>query len=164
MLERGKELLTGSVAQPAESALGGSEESSADKLATSQTREPHMTLSSLGDIFVERSAETQVKKLLSDVATLRAWQSEARPSHQIRDAMAKLGPDWNVPQRAAGKKRAPGDIAADLEHEFLVFAKRLLLKTNPFSTTQSAAKPSSDKNLLESNTRRRKHSEVSTDL
>ena len=83
MLERGKELLTGSVAQPAESALGGSEESSADKLATSQTREPRMTLSSLGDMFAERSAETRVKKLLSDVAALRAWQSEAHLSHQV---------------------------------------------------------------------------------
>ena len=151
-------------AKPAESALGGSEDSSADKLATSQKREPRMKLSSLGDIFAERNAETRVKKLLSDVATLRAWQSEAHPSHKVRDAMAKLGSEWNVPQKAAGKKRAPRDIAADLEHELLAFAQRLLLKTNPFSSTGSVAKPSSDKTLLGSSTRRRTYSEISTDL
>ena len=151
-------------AKRAESVLDGNEDSSADKVATSQTREPRMTLSSLGDIFAERSAETRVKKLLSDVATLRAWQSEAHPSHQVRDAMAKLGSEWNVPQKAAGKKRAPHDIAADLEHEFLAFAQRLLLKTNPFSAPRNDAKPSSDKMLLGSSTRRRKHSEISTDL
>ena len=115
--------------------------SSAEKLASSPERDLHMTISSLADIFAQRSEETRVKKLLSDVATLRAWQTEAHASHKIRDAMTKLGSEWNVPQKAAGQKRLPPEIAADLEREFLAFAERLWNKKIPFASTRSAVKP-----------------------
>ena len=138
--------------------------SSAQKPATSSERDSHMTINSLHDIFAKRSEEARVKKLLTDVATLCAWQSDAHASNKIRDAMMKLGSEWNVPQYAAGKKRAPQDVAADLEHEFLAFAERLWNKSTPFSLTGSAVKLSPDNTVLERNTRRRKYSEQSFDL
>ena len=73
-----------------------------------------------------------MKKLLADVATLRAWQTEEPASNEKRDAMTKLGSKWNVPQKVAGKKRPPSEIAADLEREILAFAERLWHKKTPF--------------------------------
>ena len=140
-------------------------ESSAEKPATSPQCDSHMTISSLAHIFAQRSEETQVKKLLSDVATLRAWQTEEHASHKIRDAMTKLGSEWNVPQKAARKKRPPSEIAADLEREILAFAERLWHKKTPFfSSMESAVKPLPDNTLLEITKRRRKDSDTSTDL
>ena len=78
--------------------------SSVGKPAT-PPEEAHMTIANLADIFAARSHETRVKKLLSDVATLRAWQCEAHASHNIRDAMTKLGSEWKVPQKARGKNK-----------------------------------------------------------
>ena len=138
--------------------------SSAEQPAPSPERDPHMTINNVDDIFAKRSEEARVKKLLTDVAALRAWQSEAHASHKIRDAMMKLGSEWNVPQKAAGKKRAPQDVAADLEREFLAFAERLWNETTAFSSTGSAVKPSPDNTLLGRTTRRRKYSEQSVDL
>ena len=134
--------------------------SSAEQPSTAPERDPRMTIKSLDDIFAKRSEEPRVKKLLTDVATLRAWQSEASASNKLRDAMMKLGSIWNVPQKAAGKKRAPQDVSADLEHEFLAFAERLWNRRTPFSSTESAVKPSL-KNTLPKRIRRRirhKHS------
>ena len=138
--------------------------SSAEQPATSPERDPHMTINSLDDIFAKRSEEPGVKKLLTDVATLRAWQSEAHASNKIRDAMMKLGSEWNVPQKAVGKKRAPQDVSADLEREFLAYAERLRNKKTLFSSIGSAVKPSPENTLLERTTRRRKYSEQSVDL
>ena len=128
----------GSAEQPGPSALFAvarerqGNASSAEKPGTSPQCDPHMTIISLAHIFAQRSEETRVKKLLSDVATLRAWQTEEHASHKIRDAMTKLGSEWNVPQKAAGKKRPPSEIAADLEREILAFAERLWHKKSPF--------------------------------
>ena len=126
------------------SASSAEKPASAEKSARSPERVPDMTLSTLCDIFADRSEETRVKQFLCDVATLRAWQSQAHPSNKIRDAMTKLGSKWNVPQKAARKKRAPQDLASDLEQEFLAYAQRLWKKSNPFSKKRSAGKPPSD--------------------
>ncbi len=126
------------------SASSAEKPASAEKSARSPERVPDMTLSTLCDIFAERSEETLVKQFLRDVATLRAWQSQVHPTHKIRDEMTKLGSKWNVPQKAARKKRAPQDLASDLEQEFLAYAQRLWKKSNPFSKKRSAGKPSSD--------------------
>ena len=131
--------------------------SSAEQPPTSPEYDPRMTIDSLNDIFAKRSEEAPVKRLLTDVATLRAWQSETPASHKTRDAMMKLGSVWNVPQKAAGKKRASQDVAADLEHEFLAFADRLWNRTTPFSSTGSAVKPSRKNTLPRRTCRRRCH-------
>ena len=136
----------------------------AEKPATSPGLESHFTISSLANIFAQRSEEPRVKKLFCDVAKLRAWQTEAHATNKIQDAMTKLGSDWNVPQKAAGKKRPPSEIAADLERELVAFAKRLWTKKRPFSSIQSAVKPLPDNTLLEITKRRRKNSDKSTDL
>jgi hypothetical protein len=138
--------------------------SSAEKPAGSPERVPDMTLSRLSELFADRSAETRVKKFLCDVATLRAWQSETHASNKIRDAMTKLGSKWNVTQKAHGKKKAPGDIATDLERDFLAYAERLWKKSNPFSTRPGAGKPAPEDTLLERRTRPRKYSEESSVL
>ena len=84
-----------------------------------------MALHNLAEFFADRSSERRVKSLLSDVATLRAWQSDAHVSNAIRDSMTKLGSKWQVPQKTRGETRAPRDIAAELEHEFLASAESL---------------------------------------
>ena len=64
-----------------------SKASSAEQSALLITHE--IKLDNLSEIFAIRGKEAHVRKLLSDAATLRAWQSEAHPSNQERDAMTK---------------------------------------------------------------------------
>ena len=54
--------------------------------------------------------------------------------------MTKLGSDWHVPQKIAGKKRKPEEVAKDLEKEFTDTAQRLLQKAKFFTAKHSAAK------------------------
>ena len=82
-----------------------SKASSAEQSALLITHE--IKLDNLSEIFAIRGKEAHVRKLLSDAATLRAWQSEAHPSNQERDAMTKLGSDWNVPQKKSRKEESP---------------------------------------------------------
>ena len=100
-----------------------------------------ITLENLKEVFSSRGNEARVKKLLSDAATLLAWKLEAHPTHKQRDAMMKLGSDWNVPQKISGKKRAPAHVAKDLERELLGTAQRLVEKRNPFFGKRCAARP-----------------------
>ena len=101
-------------------------------------------LGNLNKASAGRCNEAHVRRFLFAVDTLQAWQSEARPSHKVRDAMTKLGSEWNVPQKTSGKKRAPADVAKDLERELLATARRLLDRTNPFSRKRGIAEPTQD--------------------
>ena len=86
----------------AENSCSAEKPAGAEKSARSPERVPdinparpqYMTLSTLCDIFADRGEEARVKQFLRDVATLRAWQSQAHPSHKVRDAMTKLGSKW----------------------------------------------------------------------
>ena len=68
----------------------------------------------------------------------------ARPTNKQRDDMTKLGSDWKVPQKSHGKKRDPGEVAKDLEKEFMETAQRLLENKTPFGHTRGAAKSTHD--------------------
>ena len=102
---------------------------------------PQMALHNLVEFFTDRGIDRRVKSLLSYVATLRAWQSDAHVSNAIRDSMTKLGSKWQVPQKTRGKKRAPRDIAAELEHEFLACAERLWAMSTPFTSRRACGEP-----------------------
>ena len=102
--------------------------------------EPSVLLQILTDMLSCRAQEAGVKKLLSDTAKLREWQTAAHPTHKQRDAMTKLGSDWHVPQKSHGKKRGPVEVAKDLEKEFINTAKRLLENRTPFGHTRGTAK------------------------
>ena len=94
---------------------------------------PQMALHNLVEFFADRSSERRVKSLLSDVATLRAWQGDAHVSNAIRDSMTKLGSKWQVPQKTRGKKksstrhsrraraRVPGVRRAPLGDEYTLY-------------------------------------------
>jgi hypothetical protein len=116
-------------------------DSSAEKSASPIEHVHGITLENLKEAFSNRGNEAHVKKLLLGAATLQAWKSEAHPSHKQRDAMMKLGTDWNVPQKIFGKKRAPAYVAKDLERELLDTAQGLVEKRNPFFGKRCAAKP-----------------------
>ena len=127
----------------------------AEKLAA-----PEMLKIFLGDCnkaFAGRCNEARVRRFLFAVDTLQAWQSEARPSNKVRDAMMKLGSDWNVPLKTSGKNRAPADVAKDLEWEFLAAARRLLGRTTPFSRKRGIAEPTQDDTSPQSSKRQCKH-------
>ena len=111
---------------------------SADKPAGSPEWGMDIQLTHLNELFADRSDETRVAKMLRDVATLRAWQSEKHPTNKVRDAMTKLSSDWDVPQKALGKKRVPAHIAQDLERKLLAAAQRLLEKSTPFNGKRNA--------------------------
>ena len=98
------------------------------------------SLQDLADHLSSRAGEAAVKKLLADAAQLQAWQNAASPTNAQRDAMTKLGSDWHVPQKIAGKKRKPEEVAKDLEKEFTDTAQRLLQKAQFFTAKHSAAK------------------------
>ena len=167
MLKRARLVLSSSVSQLATQSDNNPEEKSsaisAEKLVAESGRLPQMTLHSLAELFADRSNERRVKSLLSDVATLRAWQRDAHVSHAIRDSMTKLGSKWRVPQKARGKKRAPRDIAAELEHEFLACAERLWAMSTPFSPRRSAGKPSPGEARLDRSSRPRTDAAACTD-
>ena len=61
--------------------------------------------------------------MLEDIAVLQQWKETNNPSHEVRDAMAKLAPRWKVPQKENGKKRPPGEVARDIEESLLDKAK-----------------------------------------
>ena len=48
--------------------------------------------------------EPLAQKLVQDIPTLQKLQETPKPSHEVRDAMMKLGSEWHVPQRVVGKK------------------------------------------------------------
>ena len=131
--------------------------SSAEMLATPTEHVHEINLANLNKLFESRGNETRVHKLLSGAATLRAWHSEVNPSNKLRDAMTKLGSDWNVPQKICGKKRAPADVAKDLEKELLATAQRLMEKTNPFLGKRRAAKPTREDTSPQSSKRQCKN-------
>ena len=49
-----------------------------------------MPVQNLTDMLSCLAKEAAVKKLLSNLATLREWQAVVRPTHKQRDAMMKL--------------------------------------------------------------------------
>ena len=162
ILKKARRMLQSSVAKPADAdEADGSEAKRVRKDGSASSDEKpdmplevarcsQMTISELPDRFSHRSQETQVKALLSDAATLLAWQtavSTGKATHNTRDAMAKLGSSWNVPQKASGKKRPAAEIAADLETEILACARRLLAKTTPFTRMDCEGDPAQSKSL-----------------
>lgn len=99
--------------------------------STNSTRRSSCRNSSNSTSFSSCSSTAKpslVRKLLSDAATCGAYrsnqarnavtnvlrryilpirnatQSEVHPSNQERDAMTKLGSDWNTPQKKAGRR------------------------------------------------------------
>ena len=129
---------------------GGASSVEKPDMPSEVARWPRMTISELPHRFSHRSQETRVKALLADAATLLAWQTAARTTratHKTRNAMAKLGSSWNVPQRASGKTRPPAEIAAELETEMLACARRLLAKTTPFTRMECEGDPAQRKSL-----------------
>ena len=42
------------------------------------------------------SLQTRAQQLLQDIPILEKWQRAQQPSHEVRDAMMKLGTQWNV--------------------------------------------------------------------
>ena len=86
----------------------------AEKIATSAKpaaapeRDFHMTLSSLDEIFAQRSEETRVKKLLRDVAVLRAWQKEAHQPARPREHDAREHPRAVQESQYHGRRRKRG--------------------------------------------------------
>jgi hypothetical protein len=114
------------------------------KLTVTNEQEPSMQLTNLINVLSCRAGQAGMKNLLSDTKKLREWQMAARPTHKQRDDMMKLGPAWNVPQKSHGKKRNPGEVAQDLEKEFMETAQRLLKNKTPFGHTCSAAKSTHD--------------------
>ena len=103
--------------------------------------EASVLLKNMTDLLSSRGNEIGVKKLLPDTAKLRAWQNAVRPTNNQRDAMMKLGSDWQVPQKVDGKKRKPADVAKDLEKEFIGTAGRLLENKSPFGGKRGDANP-----------------------
>ena len=79
--------------------------------------------------------------MLSDTATLQAWQKTAFPSHEQRDAMMKLGSDWHVPQKNNGQKRKLAEVAEDLQKQLIRTAKRLLEYRTPCGNKRGHANP-----------------------
>ena len=140
-------MLAGGVAKPtAPTTIDNAAEPSSgiDKPTGATDLEPSMLLKKLTDILSNRAHEAGVKKLLSDTTILREWQTAAHPTNNQRDQMMKLGSDWHVPQKAHGKKRFPGDVAKNLEKEFIDTAQRMLENKTPFGVKRGAAKPASD--------------------
>ena len=101
--------------------------------------EASTTLQNMTDMLSNRKNETNVKKMLSDTATLKAWQKAASPSNEQRDAMMKLGSDWHVSQKINGKKRKPAKVAEDLQKELIATTKRLLEYKTPFGNKRGVA-------------------------
>ena len=87
--------------------------------------------------------EPLAQKLVEDIPKLQKWQDKCqeqrKPSNEVRDAMMKLGPRWDVKQNEQGKKRPPAEVARELEERMHKKARELL--------SRSVAKPSSQSNL-----------------
>ena len=61
------------------------------------------------------------------------------PSHEVRNAMMKLGSHWEVKRCNQGKKRPPAEVAQELDERMRKKARELL--------SSSGTKPSSQSNL-----------------
>ena len=59
--------------------------------------------------------EAMAEKLLEHIPIFRQWQETEKPSNNIRNAMLKLGPSWDVPQKIRRKKRPYPDVAQELD-------------------------------------------------
>ena len=69
--------------------------------------------------------ETEAQELLEDVPKLRKWKEMSKPSHEVRDAMMKLGSRWEVKRYAQGKKRSPAEVAQELDERVCKNNKRI---------------------------------------
>lgn len=114
------------------------------KACTSNATRSQHSLRDLERSLETRKNEPNVNKWLRDVSTLQAWRRDQRASNEMRDAMTKLGSQYHVKQKQQGKKRQPSDVAADLEREFKIIAKRLLERQTPFTRTSNAASSSNE--------------------
>ena len=88
-----------------------------------------VTSPTLGEICSRLSSmpsQTSAQQLLEDIPILEAWQRAPHPSNAVRDAMLKLGKHWNVQGKVKGKKRAPADVAQEIEQRMLRTGSELL--------------------------------------
>ena len=82
-----------------------------------------LTLTDVVAKLLESPRQKDAEGMLEDIAVLQQWKETNNPSHEVRDAMAKLGPRWKVRQKENGKKRPPGEVARDIEESLLDKAK-----------------------------------------
>ena len=60
--------------------------------------------------MLQGNASKTAQMLLDDIPILQKWQCAKNPSHEVRDAMMKLGPRWQVQRYEQRKKRAPVEV------------------------------------------------------
>ena len=78
-----------------------------------------LTLPDVLSMLDGESLQADARELLQDIAVLQEWQRDGNPSNEVRDAMLKLGTFWDVPRKVAGKKRAPAEVAQEVEENML---------------------------------------------
>ena len=96
-----------------------------------------LTLPDVLSMLERESLQADAQQLLQDGAVLQEWQRAGNPSNKLRDAMLKLGTFWDVPRKVAGKKRAPAEVAQEIEENMLKTAKTMLNGTVANGMTQS---------------------------
>ena len=123
--------------RPSPGAIGGAEKPAAQLLYDLEGATWMQMLPVLQDIEQEEVAQ----KLLEDVPKLRKWKETSTPSHEVRDAMLKLGMRWEVKQMVQRKKRKPAEVAQELDERMRKKARELLtsrgLKPLPVETSPS---------------------------
>ena len=115
-----------SAAKPAASASSSATLSDAAQRATSVVRGMPLRLDEVLPILHEHESKTSARNLMQDIPKLQKWQSAPKATHEVRDAMLKLGSRWDVPRSSQGKKRPPAEVARELEGRMLEQAKELL--------------------------------------
>ena len=100
-----------------------------------------LTLPDVLSMLERESLQADAQQLLQDVAVLQEWQRARNPGNKVRDAMLKLGTFWDVPRKVAGKKRAPAEVAQEVEENMLKKAKKMLMDSVAQPATQSDSNP-----------------------
>ena len=92
-----------SAAKPAASTLGSSCANEIDKPSTSALDSMNLTLPEVRSRLEGNTSQTCAQQLLEDIPILEQWQRAEKPSNEVRDAMMKLGTQWNVQRKVKGR-------------------------------------------------------------